>query len=240
MTNAHTSQKQRRVGPNIVRAWLDTVINPLLRGLDSERTLLQRENWTWRFEQQGLLSLVPLRSFISFDALDNLQQFLDLGPIRGETARRLKDEMEKHDEQVRHLRNACQKLHMALRESDELRRPYDRMASEHKIPLRPGQTFDSLFGAYQRENHLDVLAEDIVNGTRSVPSYFSTAPLWQVYGDELLKIRNTPGIRSRWLELKRASRTLASTIDYLVTVLRRTREHLSLKYDLPLVEARSM
>jgi len=232
---ATAAHKPRKVGRNIVRAWLDTVLNPLLRGLDAERNLLVRENWTWRFEQQVLLSLVPVRSFVSFEALDNLEQFLALGPGASRT---LGGIMNQHDERLRLLTKACQQLHSGLRESKELQNLYQRMKVEGRVPLQVGQNFDSLFGAYRSENHLDILAEDIVNSTGQLPNYFSTAPLWNLYRSELLKIRNVAGVRSRWMDVQRAGRMLESSVQELIDLLRRVRQDLSVKHDLPLVEAR--
>jgi len=37
-------------GPRTVRAWFDTVINPLLKGLSDERSHLLKLNWTWQFD----------------------------------------------------------------------------------------------------------------------------------------------------------------------------------------------
>jgi hypothetical protein len=237
MPNARPSQRLRKVGPNIVRAWLDTVVNPLLRGLDSERNLLAKENWTWRFEQQSLLSIGSIRSIISFEALDNLDQFLDLGPSSTQAARRL---MDQHDERALRLTAACRRFHKTLKNSQELRKAYGHLGEEDRISLRPGQTLDSLFGAYPRENHLDVLAEHIVNGTSLLPSYFSTAPLWNQYREELLKIRNASSIRPCWKESKRAGQAPNGSAKELIDLLRDVRQDLSLEYDLPLVEARAV
>jgi hypothetical protein len=183
------------------------------------------------------LSLLPVRLFLQFEALDNLEQFLDLGPAASRVARPL---MDQHDERIILLTDACRELHEALNNSQELRDLYARIAEEPRISLPPGQTFDSLFGAYPRENHVDILTEHIVNGTGLLPSYFSTAPLWNQYRDELLKIRNAPGIRPRWKESKRAAQALNGTVEELIHLLRRVRQDLSLEYDLPLVEARSV
>jgi len=146
--------------------------------------------------------------------------------------------MNQHDERLQLLAKACQRLHSALRESKELQQLYQQMKVEGRIPLQVGQNFDSLFGAYRSEAHLDVLAEDIVNGTGTLPSYFSTAPLWNLHRGELLKIRNVAGVRPRWTDVKRAGEMLENSVNELIDLVRRVRQDLSLKYDLPLVEAR--
>jgi hypothetical protein len=229
------TQREGKVGPNIVRAWFDTVVNPLLRGLDSERNLLAKENWTWRFEQQALLSLVHVPSFIAFEALDNLDQFLRMAPVASQQCLPL---MDLHDDQVDYLTDVCRVFHKALRNSEDLANLYRRMAKENAVPCRPGQTFDSFFGAYHPAVHLDVLAENIVNGTGLLPTYFTTAPLWNHYRDELLGLRETLDIRPHWDASRMAGQDLKDTVEKLIDSLKLIRQELSIEYDLPLVEAR--
>src|ERR1700689_850700 len=113
----HPPQSERKIGRNIVRSWFDTVINPLLQGLGSERRLLEKQNWTWRFEQLGLLSIALVESSIAYEALDNLDQFLTLGPA---PIQECKPMIGMHDELVGYLAGACRALHNALRDSAEL------------------------------------------------------------------------------------------------------------------------
>jgi hypothetical protein len=41
--------EQKTVGPRIVRAWFDTIINPLLAALDVEKALLEDHNYSWQY-----------------------------------------------------------------------------------------------------------------------------------------------------------------------------------------------
>jgi hypothetical protein len=232
-TKSRTSSKERPVGPNIVRAWFDTVINPLLRGLRSERNLLDKENWTWRFEQRTLISLVPVRSFIAFETLDNLDQFLNLVTPANKKCLPL---MDLHDEQLENLCDICREFHRALISSKELQGLYKRISKDGTIPIEPGRDFNSLFGAYRPDRHLDVLAEDIVNGTGRLPEYYSTAPLWNLYREDFLGIRETADIRPHWEASRKAGRALNQTVLELTESLRRIREELSLQHDVPPVE----
>ena len=226
-------QSERKIGPNIVRSWFDTVINPLLQGLGSERRLLAKQNWTWRFEQQGLLSIARVESSIAFEALDNLDQFLSLGPASVQECRPM---IGTHDELVGDLAGACGALHSALRDSAELAEIYEKTKLDTEL-LQPGRDFNSLFGAYPTALHLDVLAEDIVNGTGILPNYYTTASLWNKYRDELLPTREAHGKRAHWEECCKTGSELEVVVDRLIDSLKLVRQNLSLEYDLPLVQA---
>ena len=51
---ARSRKKAPAIGPRIVRAWFDTVVNPLLNGLEKEQQLLAQHNWTWEFSPPSL------------------------------------------------------------------------------------------------------------------------------------------------------------------------------------------
>jgi hypothetical protein len=76
------SRTASRVGPgrNIVRTWFDTVINPILAGLDTEQRLLGKHNWTWQFRPGGLESIRHVVAWVRLgsraDARPNLEQFV--------------------------------------------------------------------------------------------------------------------------------------------------------------------
>src|ERR1017187_7145516 len=68
------------VSPQIVRAWFDTVLNPLIRALTTEATVLAHRNLTWKTEVQHLASLVPVREHLVEEAQPNFEQMLSLHP----------------------------------------------------------------------------------------------------------------------------------------------------------------
>lgn len=79
---------KERVKPPLVRAWFDTVLNPLIGGLRMEAALLVQGDLTWRAHARRFASLVPVRSHVTAEAWDNLDQFVSIYP---ETAGRMED-----------------------------------------------------------------------------------------------------------------------------------------------------
>jgi hypothetical protein len=71
-TKAPTSGRKGPYGPNIVRAWFDTVFRYALRGLESERSFLTGRNWTFRFHTRALEYLGPLVEHLPAKARENL------------------------------------------------------------------------------------------------------------------------------------------------------------------------
>jgi hypothetical protein len=75
-----TAAKAATPGPRIVRAWFDTVINPILRALERENSRLIRSNWSWQYRLRVLEEIRPVRVYISHGMQDNLEQFLNFTP----------------------------------------------------------------------------------------------------------------------------------------------------------------
>jgi hypothetical protein len=225
-TRSRTIRKNKSFGRNIVRAWFDTVLNPLLSGLAEERRELLAENWTWRFRPPRLLSFMPVRSYLMAEAWDNPDQFLSFHP----EFRRFID---RHDQRVDSLFQACQSFHRALTESEVLQEAYHRTTTE--LSQRTGGSVSDFFGAEPPENHLGVLAEYIVNRAVKLPHYYATAPLWNEHSEEFLRMRESAGVRPHWEATRRAGAELRRAVDDLSGHLKATRDDLSLEYDVPFV-----
>lgn len=177
-------QKTGDIGPNIVRAWCDTVINPLLEWLEHEQQLLAAENWTWRVRPGALEAIRQAHAYVDYDARPNLEQFEQLHP-------QIQRAMDSHDRNVVALTEKCRHVHQALRASEELETLFRRVTSPESL-RNIGRDLRDLFGAYAESDHLDLLAEYIVNSTGELPSHYTTAPLWNRYRGDLLAIRARP------------------------------------------------
>jgi hypothetical protein len=225
-------REARQIGPNIVRAWFDSVINPLLRSLETERELLQKGNWTWRFRPAGLEGIRSSRVYIQPYAWDNLKQFAVLNPA----ARKAID---LHDARVLPLAEQCRQFHEAVRAEQSLLDLYRRTTSPESLSELNVRDTHYLFGGYPEADHLDVLAEYIVNNTGELPLSYGPAPLWNKHKAEFLKLRDHPAVQGRCESTAAAGEALLKSVNRLIRLLEEKRLQLSLDYDQPyIVDAR--
>lgn len=226
-----SSERRNKIGPRIVRAWFDTVINPLIHSLEGEQELLNEKNWTWRFRPVGLESQRPVRAHIDPEARDNLEQLIEFYPD-------IKKAVEEHDKKVPLLLEKCKQLHQVIEESRELREIYERGASPESLS-EMGLTLVDLFGAYPQLDHLALLAQYIVNNTGDLPAYYSPARLWNKYRSEFIAILDHPAIRSDREATIKAGDALLRSVERLIRLLKEMRLQLSLEHDVPYVVATS-
>lgn len=246
MPNRRRLKSRRpKLGPNIVRAWFDTVINPLLHSLTFERVSLLSRSWTWQFrlavppplpnhETQGYRFGSPMETiqyasnYLEASGQQNIRQVLSLYP-------KVRKAVTIHDNNVTVLAEWCYVLHKALKESPDLRALYDRFTSpEHLSPeIGPG----NIFGAYPKSDHLAVIAQYIVNNEGSLPAHFSTAVFWNPHRSDFMALLGKPEFQRPYQKTLEAGDVLLNTSIRLYNLLEVLRFTLSLEYDTPFVTA---
>ena len=220
-------KEQLRIGPRIVRAWFDTVINPMLNALRAENTLLQKKDWTWQFYQTGLEMIKPVSQYIDADAVDNLEQMLYFYPS-------LKGKIENHDEARDRLFQACRDLHTTIVSRSDLEDIYRTVISQESL-AKLGKRMEEMFGSREPSDHINLLAEYIVNNTGEFPYYYTVSPLWNRYRERFLKVLGHPAVVPYTKKTTKAGEQLMRATEALVKGLKDVREELSLKHDVPYV-----
>ncbi|MGA3096610.1 MAG: hypothetical protein ABSF25_09175 [Bryobacteraceae bacterium] len=225
-TSPKNGRKKPLYGPNIVRAWFDTVFHYALRGLEHERNFLERRNWTYRFHLDALEYLAPLAEHLPGSARDNLEQFLSFFPA----IRILIDE---HNYGTARLARTCSEFHAALLASPRFDEVYASVEAE--APVKLDGEFRSHFGAFSTKDHFrGLLAEYLVNNIRENPGYYTTARLWKRYSEQFFSVLDEPGLASHRQAADACGHGLSEAVVKLAGRLKESRSDLSLKFDVPI------
>jgi len=225
-----TGRKGKQIGPNIVRAWFDTVINPLLRSLETERELLQKGNWTWRFRPAGLELIRPARAYLEPEAQENLGQFVVLNPDA-------KGRIDLHDSKILPLLEECIKLHRAIKRDGGFRELYSRVTSPESLSELKVMDMSAVFGAYPKQDQLELLAQYVTNKVGELGLYYTGAILWNRYRGDFLKVRGRSDVRGYCQSAAREGALLLREVNRLIALLEEKRLELSLEHDQPYVAA---
>src|SRR2546421_8816383 len=225
-SKVRAGKKSAKVGPNIVRAWFDTVINPLLRVLEIEKKYLEEKDWTWRSNPERLEVVRPIQEIIGYEAMANLEQIFEFYP----DVEKLTQE---HEEKREELLTACKKLHQVIRESPKLKKMYDEATSEDSLSKLEINNSRDIFPDGPERRKMDFLTEYIVNNGGEFSSYIMAPFFWREYRDDFLTILDNPSIRDQNEKALKAGESLLETVEGFVSLLKELRRKLSSEYDVP-------
>ncbi len=217
---------RRHVGPNIVRAWFDTVINPLLRGIRYELELIDKKDWTWRFQPGRLEAIRLMREYVAVEAQENLDDFLSSYP-------KISSDLGMHDERVQWLQTQCisvQREIVKFLKDSEL---CDRLIAAESKSKSVGGSEDPFGGDPVLREYL--LAQYIINNTGELPSYYTAAQLWNHHRDELLAVLSEPPVSEAYRGTIRTAELLRKADIKSDRALTEARGLLSRQHDVPFV-----
>ena len=203
-------RKTKRPSKDQVRAWLSTVIAPIVGALDVERELMDRGSWSFRCGMQDFEFLWPTDRMVAEVHRPNLEQFWRYNPPLRELGKR-------HDALIDSLRVAC-------------RRVFERLLHEEEF-LRIAATVP---GADQTAHKY--FAEYVVNGIRDLGLHYTYHEGWKLKGDEFLALRERPAFADDVKSLPKTGGELRQVVDQLDAALSDLQQELADRYQLPPVD----
>jgi hypothetical protein len=210
MTGTKSGRERRK-------AWIYSVINPLLEGLRIEATFLARENWTFRRYSRELEFIRPVPILVGYKSIPNLE---DLTTSKPETQKAI----ERRETQREKLRDACRVAFDTLaadpdfqrKVSDALQAVESERPGEAKALVHPAVPFH------------EVIAEVVVN-KGGVPDHAGIYPFWSQFQGKFLPFR----LGSAFDAADQAGRELEKFDNDLAVELIQLRSVLAEDYDIP-------
>ena len=220
-------KREEELNAEMVRDWFDTVFNPLLERLKDECDLINIYNFTWRFKPCGFEFLREINIYLDQSGKRNLEQIVAVYPS-------MKKHIQAHDIKLKLLGEKCALLHIALtKKSQNLQLIYQCISSDESLK-EPG--LYRMFGSSNQEDHIDLIAEYIVNQKGELPYYHSISPLWNKYRNEFLAILEKEPLLSKKKALIETSDDFLLKTQELIRFLDDKRMDLSFRYKLALAK----
>jgi hypothetical protein len=232
----------------IVCAWRDHVIKPLLSTLVNEKEYLERRKWTWDEEGSGKhgLQIHYISNRATYSA--NQDQFLESHP-------EIQEAMDAHDEAVDKVYRRCEELFESIKGSSLLLDIYSKATSSQSLQelkakyphdMRHAETeeaiLESLFNyPINQEGRLATFAADIMNKVgETSPRARKTAPLWNTYRGEFLEVLNHQPVSDYWARAAAAREELLRRIETLITLLKTRRSELTRRHGVAIEATRDV
>lgn len=217
MPTKDNSPRRRRKGSERVKAWIYSVLNPLMEALRAENKLLSKKNITWRYHTGETEFILPTRNLIPPSARPNYDDLLRGCPD-------LKPPMGGRDEKVRALFQAACDCWKHLTQFSLLRQIVEgqlKQWTEEGNPY-PGR-------AVPEEEFWLLIAEHLMNNVEELPYHYSNRAFWSRFRQNLLALRVGPSFS----QLEKPIAELEKSNGALIETLDQVRSRLCEEYDIP-------
>jgi hypothetical protein len=192
-----------------VKAWLATVVAPMVDALRVESDRVSRENWSFRCTTRDFESLWPTEKMLSPVYLPNVEQFWRYYPV-------LQQKAKAHDDAFAELRNPCRDaFERTLRSED-----FVRLAEQVQV----------------EKGNWKYLAEYMVNGIRDLPSHYTTSDVWRQHGGAFLDLRSMPALEESFQAIHRTGEAFRSKVERLLQETERLQQALADEFQLPPID----
>lgn len=216
-----------------VRTWLDTVINPMIGGLEREQLDLTNRALGWEFWSQYLRSIWPACAYVDPRYRDNIDQLLEYDLS-------LKVSLESHHQANACLFGACQALHLKLRDSPF----FIAVLKEATIPdaikilkvksgrvtdqYTPDQKFiQSVFSPFNEDQYIDLMAQYTINNPGELRNRQSAGEIWDSNQDKFLVVLANPAIITSTEKVRQATNILLQKSEDLLFFIVKERKFLA-------------
>ncbi len=220
-------------GKDVVEAWRDDAINPLLSSLEAEKELLTTEQWSWSRYSEAF------KGFSHFAAeritSANKEDFMSRHPKVG-------DLLKEHDAAVAVLNEKGKRLYDGFANSPLIREIFGRATSDESLmslvrdnPNRfkgstPTEVFAELFGTnWEEKERLDSITEWIINSKAET----NMDPLLVFWGAHRDRFRKWLVASDYYPGVTHAREGLLGVIESSVQLLKDIRKDLSERHNIP-------
>jgi hypothetical protein len=203
-------KSKSKLSATTVQGWIEKVVRPSVLSLRNVKQLLTQEKvLTWRYHGCDFDEIRRSENLVQF-AQDTLEHFIEYHPDADV-------KLALYDQQRAGLLAACRSLHKALMANPMLRSIY-KEAKTDETEIN-GRTIASDFGSYTETDHLESLAESIVNRRHKESYGYLYERAWKRYCDEFLALRDHPEISPKSERVDRAAENLLETVEELIPLM---------------------
>lgn len=227
-TTVNKNDLPKTPGPRVIRAWFDTVINPLLEALNRELRYIEKHDWSWAHYPGGFEVIKPIQEHLGYEVRPNYEQFLNLNPTFNE-------KIEEHDRQITGLQWKCSALDTAIKTSEEFEKVFNGLQRSFTEGAE-GPRIQSGFEGAMNDDSKAYIVEYMINHRQNLPSNYVLSGMWNSSRDVLMQVLEEEPIKNQYQALIHAGRKLQGSVQELIQALEECRNDLSLRMDVPIIK----
>jgi len=218
--------KTKKASKEIVRAWLDTILNPIYEGLKYVMDLLKEGNLTWDPFNKEMIEISTLGTYYDYRYYPNFEQL-----VFTEFPELLNLNQE-YDQKRKDLNDACSQLYDELIQSDELRALLVTKINEFE---KIGAISKSNAEYALRSDPVDWIAKYIVNNIKQLPDSHILHNIWNNESGKFFSFLENETIRPIKNKRDETYNSFQLVANKTFEEVKKKNADLSLKYGVPIV-----
>ena len=232
--------RSRFPNPEVVRAWLDTVINPLLSDLAEQHTHLHQRSWRFERQTQSITGVHPLLTspLSKYQVKGNQEQFFEIYPD-------IEEAFNRRERAYPLFQRRIMEFFKVIRESQALLECYKICTSTESLQTVRMRMRDtsaqalsdadllSRFYSGTEDSFLDRLTGHIVNRTGEMIDTYIDSPFWNTQRGEFLSLLRSTEAGYCEMHIKAAAEALLNEGLSFTHLLEDTKKQLSQQHGVP-------
>lgn len=215
----------KKVSSKIIRAWFDTVLNPLSNSLSLVQSYLKDNNYTWNWNYQNFIEFKKFENYFEFKYNMNYEQVANTEFLE------LKNMNNEYNLVLMRFNASCIELFNTLINSNELKVLLNDCIEKYYCLSQISQTdVDYL----KKIEAINWIAEYLINNKKDLPFDNIFRIIWNNERKNFNNILNIDGIRKYYLEVKENSFEFEQIVNKTLINIREFCNTLSLKYGEPI------
>lgn len=214
-----------KISTKIIRVWFDTILNPLVNGLEYEVDILNSGNIYWKSLYSSFEGFKPLIQFFDRRYSGNFEQLSVYYPD-------LKLLIDNHDNHLERLNNCVNELYIKLINSTELVELYKQTIDATKN--NSIKISDNL-SAYSDSKNYRFIAEYVINDIQTLPDEYTLAPIWNESLNQFKGLLKNNDLVSLYQSMINAKNSFKATVESIIEELKQLRFDLSIEFGEPII-----
>jgi hypothetical protein len=208
-----------------VEAWVHSVLNPIMDGLDRERLLLERGNLSWRAYSRSCEYIRPVEQYVDPSQLPNLEDFLEDPENLGFVER-----FHQHDHSLEELESSANRFLDGLMKSTMFSQEVENAFQEYVAKPHTVQSFSTTM---TNENLAKFVGEYLINNVENLEQHYVLHKFWSENRERFRHSAESAEFHEQRESFHHAVKELLEISRNLLSHLKEHRRLLCTRFDIP-------
>ncbi|MGE5480576.1 MAG: hypothetical protein ACM3U1_09155 [Chloroflexota bacterium] len=231
-----TRSDKARVSKQIIRTWFDSVLTPMIQGLDEVEYLLKKRNLTWKRFYRDFEDIKTLEGYVHYEYMPNYEQIVMT------KFPELQEIVTAFDQKRAELSAACGKLFDSLiNDASFTSTLHKAIESLEKVDqFESGSQIDPSDIEYLKGEKTNlIIAEYLINNTQELDYGNTFRPLWNYHREEFFRLLSGPSIQPVYINFESHFEEFQKVAMESKIRIKEFVNTISLNYGIPIVELKN-